>query len=219
MVKSVVIIIVITGTVFFCVLGIWIYFSLFASKRIYVSNDSLPEKYVAIVLGAKVYSNGNPSDMLEDRLLTAFDLYKAGKVKRFLLSGDHGTTSYDEVDGMKNYLTKLGVKKEDIFLDHAGFDTYDSMYRAREIFEVRDALIVTQGYHLPRAVFLARKLGIDAEGVIADRRPYRNSNIFKARELGAQVKSFFELVFRIKPKHLGEQIPITGDSSASFDDK
>ena len=125
-----------------------------------------------LVLGAKVNSNGTLSHMLEDRMSTGVDLYQSGAGKKILASGDHGRDSYDEVNHMKQYAVGRGVDPDDVFLDHAGFSTYESMYRARDVFEVKSAIVVTQKYHLYRAVYNARRLGIDAYGVAADKRVY-----------------------------------------------
>ncbi len=110
--------------------------------------------------------------MLEDRVVSAAQLYQAGKIRKILLTGDHGNKEYDEVKAMRLYLRRLGVPESDIFLDHAGFTTYDSLYRARDIFGVQDCVIVTQEFHLPRSVYTARKLGLDCYGYVADRRSY-----------------------------------------------
>ena len=171
----------------------------------------------ALVLGAYVFPDGRPSTMVEDRLLAAFELYQAGKVKKILLSGDHGTVEYDEVNAMRRFLEEKGVPAADIFLDHAGFDTYDSMYRARDVFQVRSAVVVTQGFHLPRAVWLARRMGLDAEGVVADRWVYAGARYYEAREVLARVKAFMEWAVRRKPVFLGPVIPITGDGRVTHD--
>jgi len=179
--------------------------------------EQAPQRYTVIVLGARVHASGRLSDMLADRVATALDLYRAGKAERFLLSGDHGRPQYDEVNAMKDVLLAEGVPAEDIFLDHAGFDTYDSMYRAREIFQVDSALVVTQGFHVSRAVYIARALGIDAAGVEADRQPYLGAFRNGTRETLARTKAVINVLLRAKPRYLGEAIPITGDSRASWD--
>lgn len=171
----------------------------------------------AIVLGAYVFPDGRPSTMVEDRLLAALELYQADKVDKILLSGDHGTTAYDEVNAMRRFLEEKGIPPEDIFMDHAGFDTYDSMYRARDVFQVRSAVVVTQGFHLPRAVWLARRMGLDAEGVVADRWVYDGARYYAAREILARVKAFAEWAVQRKPVFLGPVIPITGDGRATHD--
>jgi len=184
---------------------------------IYEDVTNVPHCYVAIVLGAKVSPNGIPSDYLQDRLDMAIKLYRNKKVNRFLLSGDHGHTTYDEVNGMKSYLIRQGIHTTDIFLDHAGFDTYSTMTRAKKVFQVNDAIIVTQEFHLPRAVYLARSKGIQAYGVIADKRVYVALKTLKIREILARVKAFTEVSINKKPKFLGDEIPITGDSKLSYD--
>lgn len=186
-------------------------------KYIYRNVADVPVCYTAIVLGAKVFSNGAPSDFLQDRLDVAIELYNSKKVTRFLLSGDHGTTSYDEVNGMKSYLLKHGIDTRDIFLDHAGFDTYNSMIRAREIFKITDAIIVSQEFHLSRAIYIARSKGLKAYGIEADKRNYHSLRRLKFRELLAKVKAFGEVTLNAKPKYLGTPIPITGDSKLSYD--
>lgn len=188
------------------------------SRRYVYSNvTDVPVCYTAIVLGAKVFSNGIPSDFLQDRLDVAIELYQSKKVTRFLLSGDHGTTSYDEVNSMKSYLLKHGIDTKDIFLDHAGFDTYNSMIRAKEIFQITDAIIVSQEFHLSRAIYIARSKGLEAYGIQADKRNYSSLNRLKFRELLAKVKAFGEVTLNAKPKYLGTPIPITGDSKLSYD--
>jgi SanA protein len=171
-----------------------------------------PNAEVAIVLGAKVWPGGTPSNMLEDRLLTGVELYRRGKVGKLLLSGDHGQVGYDEVNAMRTFVLDRGVPPEDVFMDHAGFSTYDTMYRARDVFQVRDALVVTQGFHLDRAVYTARALGLNATGVPADLRPYQNEGRFAARDWVARCKALVQLhVLHSKPRFLGPPIPIGGD--------
>jgi SanA protein len=179
--------------------------------------DDLSEMKAALVPGALVYSNGVLSHILEDRVLMALELYELGKVEKFILSGDHGRVEYDEVNSMKDFLIDKGVPSEDIFLDHAGFSTYDSVYRAKAIFQAENIIIVTQEYHLPRAVYIARSLGINAYGYKADRRTYREIDDYIKRERLANIKAFFDVLFKIKPKYLGDPVPITGDSSLSWD--
>jgi SanA protein len=188
----------------------------YARNHIYKDIDKVPPVYTGIVLGAGA-RNHKVSSVLQDRLETALALYKKGKVKRLLLTGDHGRKDYDEVNTMKDYLVTRGVSEKDIFLDHAGFDTYDSMFRAKELFEVRDAIVITQDFHLNRSVFLARNLGLDANGFAADRRVYSGRKYYAFREKFTVCKAAFDVLFHSKPRFLGEKIPITGDSSLSFD--
>ena len=179
-------------------------------KRI-VIKDTLPEKVDAIiVLGAGVREDGTPSDILTDRLSTSLDILNMGVEGKLLLSGDHGREGYNEVGTMKDYILKNSdIKEKDIFLDHAGFSTYDSIYRAKDIFKVESALIVTNEYHLPRALYLAEKLGIDAYGYTSDKREYYYMDAYKKRERIAQLKDFlFVNVLKPEPKFLGESIPV-----------
>jgi len=177
------------------------------------------KKTVIIVLGARVYGNGDPSNQLEDRLIVAAELYKKGLGKKVLVSGDHGKTTYDEVNAMRDYLLSRGVYSSDIFLDHAGFRTYDTMVRAKKVFLVNDAYVVSQRYHLPRAVFLARRAGIDAHGVTADRRKYLNRVRDNLREILARTCAMIDCVIGREPKFLGPVIPIEGSPEKSYDKK
>lgn len=170
-----------------------------------------------IVLGALVFPGGGVSAMLGDRLETAYELYRAGKAPRLLLSGDHGQAGYDEVNTMRAYLERKGVPPADIFLDHAGFDTYDSMYRARDVFQVRSAIIVTQRFHLPRALFMAGALGLHAQGVVADRQPYRDARYYDLREFAARIKGFASVALHRSPVFLGPAIPVSGDGRVTHD--
>jgi SanA protein len=188
-----------------------------SEKFIYSNSKDLPNEYTAIVLGALVSKTGHLSDFLQDRLDAAIDLYNQGKIKRFLLSGDHGYVDYDEVNAMRFYLIDKGINTEDIFLDHAGFDTYNSMIRAKKIFQVQDAIIVSQRFHLPRAVYIARKLGLNAYGYVADKKVYNSHLRLSIREYLANVKAFVEIMISKNPRFLGSKIPITGDSKLSND--
>lgn len=173
--------------------------------------------YTAIVLGSKVFSEDRISNMVKHRCDRAIELYNTGKVQRILVSGDHGTKEYDEVNAMKNYLEKMGVPSSDIFMDHAGFNTYDTMIRAKKVFQVDNAIIVTQEFHLARSIYIAQHAEIDVQGVIAEDSPYLNLEWITHREQLARVKSFAEVLLDRDPKYLGEPIPITGSSFASHD--
>lgn len=189
----------------------------YASQHI-LQNDAHIDEPVAIVLGAFVHPDGRLCDMLEDRVRTAVELYQRGKVKKLLMTGDHGQLNYDEVNHMRQYAEKMGVPPEDIFMDHAGFSTYDSMYRAREIFCVNSAVIVTQQFHLPRAIYIARTMGIDAKGLVADKRPYYGIQYNEMREILARNKDFINVhVVKAQPKYLGEVLPIYGDGRITHD--
>lgn len=203
---------------FFLVLT-FIYFFVGQKAHDFIYSDiaKIPQKQVILVLGAKVKENGRMSDILKDRVLTALEIYRAKKASKILLSGDHGTEKYDEVNTMKDFLLKQNVPAQDIFLDHAGFDTYDSIYRARDVFEIESVIVVTQKFHLVRALYIARSLGLDAVGMTADRQKYLGMARNQLREIPARLKAFFNVVFQSEPKFLGEKIPITGDSRKSWD--
>jgi vancomycin permeability regulator SanA len=154
--------------------------------------------------------------MLAERLDFGLKVFESGCTDRLLMSGDHGRTEHDEVNAMKDYLAGKGVDRDKIFLDHAGFSTYESMYRARDVFQVESLVIVTQTYHLYRAVYDARKLGLEAYGVKAEGLIYPPSNYM--REPMARLKDFFWCIIKPEPTYLGEAIPISG-SAALTDDK
>lgn len=170
-----------------------------------------------LVLGCLVWSETRPSHMLEDRLLVAVDLYKQGTAPKILMSGDHGREDYDEVNVMKNFAIDEGVESENIFMDHAGFSTYESMYRAKEIFKAERIIIVTQGYHLPRAIKCAEALGLEAYGVSADLRSYGKTLYNNTREFAARIKDFCYCVIKPEPTYLGEAIPINGNGDDTND--
>ena len=169
-----------------------------------------------IVLGAGVYGNGEPTKILKDRLDRGIELYKAGAAPKMLMSGDNGKTNYDEVTVMKNYCLKQGVPAEDIFLDHAGFSTYESMYRAKAIFGVKSAVVVTQHYHEGRALYTAKRLGIKAVGVSAVEKSYTGDEARAVREFLAREKAFMQCIVKPKPTFLGDKIDITGDGQVSW---
>ncbi len=170
-----------------------------------------------LVLGARVWDNGNPSGILEDRLITGILAYEAGASNRLLMSGDHGQDEYDEVNVMKNYAMAQGIPSENIFMDHAGFSTYESLYRARDIFQVKTVIIVTQQYHLYRALYDAERMGLVAYGIPADLGTYAGMPYFEAREILARVKDFFYTLLMPQPTYLGSAIPISGDGDLTND--
>jgi SanA protein len=184
-----------------------------------VSADNVPQADAILVLGAYVYPNGTVSTMLNDRLTTALSLYEAGKSQRILVSGDHGRKDYDEVNTMKQFLKNKSVPGSVVFMDHAGFNTYNSMYRAKEIFTVKKVIIVTQEYHLKRAVFIARQLGLEAYGVASDKHNYGSVMIqYELREIAARNKDFItSKIIKPKPTFLGKAIPVTGDGKTTDD--
>ena len=189
-------------------------------SRYVMKPEDLPQVDAIIVLGAYVSPSGRISDMLADRLAVGLELYKGEKAPKIVVSGDHGRTTYDEVNGMRKYLQARGVPREDIFMDHAGFDTYDSLYRARDVFTIKKAVVVTQQYHLLRALYIARVLGIEAYGVPSDKHVYPGMAYYQAREIAARAKAFLQVdIFKPKPKYLGNIIPISGNGILTDDGK
>lgn len=172
-----------------------------------------------MVLGAGVWSDNSPSPMLVDRLVTGIDLYERGYANRLLMSGDHGRKEYDEVNVMKDFAIDRGVKPDHIFMDHAGFSTYESMVRAQKVFQVERMIIVTQGYHLYRALYIANRLGIDAYGVSADLRPYKGQTYRDIREVAARLKDVVYVLTKQPPTYLGDVIPIGGSGSLTDDER
>lgn len=190
-----------------------------STKDMIVNSENVMEgEYDCIlVLGAGVWSGGRPSHMLRDRLDVAIGAYEAGGAPKLLMSGDHGRKEYDEVNVMKDYAINAGVPSEDVFMDHAGFSTYESIYRARDVFLAKRVLIVTQGYHLYRALYVARSLGLDAEGVAADLRTYKGQSYYSLREVLARCKDFAMCIFKPLPTYLGETIPVSGSGDLTND--
>ena len=183
-----------------------------------------PEQAVAlndvdciIVLGCLVKNNGEPSDMLSDRIQRGIELYNQGASPKIIMSGDHGTVEYDEVNTMKQVAVESGIPSSDVFMDHAGFSTYESIYRAKEIFGAEKIIIVTQEYHLYRALYIARALGIEAYGVDADYRTYWGQAKRDLREVLARCKDFATVIFKPEPTYLGDKILISGDGDLTND--
>ena len=170
-----------------------------------------------IVHGCQVKDNGKPSDMLADRLTRGIDLYNQGIAPKIIMSGDHGQIEYDEVNTMKQIAIDSCIPSSDIFMDHAGFSTYESLYRAKEIFEADKLVIVTQKYHLYRALYIAKQLGIEAYGVDSDYHTYRGQSNREVREILARCKDYIKTIFKPKPEYLGETIPVSGDGDITND--
>lgn len=166
----------------------------------------------AVILGAGV-RDGKPTPMLKDRLLTGIELYKSGAAKKLIMSGDHGSKDYDEVNIMKSFAVENGVPDSDIFMDHAGFSTYETVYRAKEIFEADNIIIVSQEYHLYRALYIAEKLDVKAAGVSADLRAYKGQIKRDLREILARDKDFFNCIIKPEPTYLGDKIPVSGNGN------
>ena len=174
------------------------------------SLEQASPRSVAIVFGAGLWRDGSPTPVLRDRVSTAAKLYFTGKVDKLLLSGDNSTEYYNEPAAMHEYAVNLGVPKEDIVQDFAGRRTYDTCYRAREIFDVQDAILITQKFHLPRSIFTCNKLGIPAEGVPADLRDYRRGSLifWNIRELPATLVALWQIYVTQPAPILGEPEPI-----------
>lgn len=163
-----------------------------------------------LVLGCAVRPDGTPSPMLAERLDRGIELYENGAAPKLLMSGDNGQVEYNEVVTMGNYALEKDVPSQDIFLDYAGFSTYESMYRAKEIFQAKKILIVTQKYHLHRALYIAKAMGLDAYGVSCDTQVYAGQTNRDIREILARNKDFLTSIFKPKPTYLGDPVPVSG---------
>lgn len=212
--------IIIIAIILIVVLGINFYVRLSTKNQIIAKEkySELTDVDCIIVLGAAIWGD-KPSSMLEDRLLEGINLYKSGVSDKILMSGDHGKEEYDEVNIMKEYAIQNGIPSENIFMDHAGFSTYESIYRAKEIFGAKKVVIVTQKYHLYRAIYIANQLGLEAYGVGSDPRQYVGATYRELREILARDKDFVKCIFKPEPTYLGEAIPISGDGNVTNDNK
>ena len=204
----------ITGTA--VVFGLSSYIKKETAEKIITAEEATDADCI-LVLGCGVREDGSPSLMLRDRLEKGIELYEAGTAPKLLMSGDHGRKDYDEVNLMKSYAMGKGVPSEDIFMDHAGFSTYDSMYRARDIFCAEKVIVVSQEYHLYRALYLAEKLGLETYGVPAQDVNYRGQAYREFREMLARAKDFCTAVIQPEPKYLGEKIPVSGNGDLTND--
>lgn len=173
--------------------GVKIYYH----RSMYIPTET-PQRQVAVVFGAAVY-NGRLSPVLRDRVDTAVALYKAGQVERIIVSGDNSSFYYDEPGSMMAYAIERGVDPADIVADRAGHRTYDTCYRAGHVFDVDSAILVTQTFHLPRALLTCEGLGIDAVGAAADRRTYRDAGWYELRETAATLVAAWDVVRREPP--------------------
>jgi vancomycin permeability regulator SanA len=207
-------------------LGVVIVFSIngyikATSKKRIISLEQasgLDEVDCILILGAGVWGD-RPTHMLEDRLDFGIALYEMGASNRLLMSGDHGQKGYDEVNVMKDYAVNEGVISSDVFMDHAGFSTYESLYRARDIFEAKKVIIVTQEYHLYRALYVADKLGLEAYGVASNPREYIGQSAREIREVLARVKDFLYVIIKPEPTYLGDSIPVSGNGDVTNDNR
>lgn len=215
------IIIIILSLILLSIVGILTvnFYVVLSTKSRIISIDEakdLTDVDCILVLGAGVYGN-KPRPMLEDRILTGIELYNNGVAKKIIMSGDHGQEDYDEVNVMKSYAVDEGINSSDIFMDHAGFSTYDSIYRLKEIFEVDKVVIVTQEYHLYRALYIAKELEIEAYGVSANLRDYPGQFKREVREILARDKDLVKVIFKPPSTYVGETIPVTGDGNITND--
>ena len=168
-----------------------------------------------IVLGASVYADGTPSTILRDRLDCGIALYKAGAAPKIIMSGDNRTEHYNECAAMKRYAIAQGVPSEDIFCDHAGFSTYESMYRAKYVFGCSRVVVATQTYHLYRALYSAHVLGVEAVGVASDYSSYGGQLWYDMREIPARTKDFFKALFNVPSTYVGDPISLNQSGDAT----
>ena len=198
-----------------CLIGLNTYVVQSTKKQILSPDEAaaLADVDCILVLGCYVNENGQPSAMLADRLKRGVELYDANAAPKLLMSGDHGRYTYDEVTAMRQYALDASVPSQDIFMDHAGFSTYESIYLARDIFQAGKIIIVSQEYHLHRALHIANALGVEAYGVSADYRSYSGQFYRDVREILARDKDFVKCIFKPKPTFLGDAIPIFGDGN------
>ena len=183
-----------------------------SGSAVYARAEEVPARPVGIVFGAGVYPGGGLSPILEQRVRSGVALYQSGKVRKLLMSGDNGRPDYDEVTAMKQRAVQLGVPARDIVRDYAGFRTYDTCYRAKRIFRVDGAVLVTQAFHLPRALYLAREMGIDAVGLAAD--PCVTADVtsyLERREFAARVAAVRDCLLHARPRFLGAPEPLFRD--------
>ena len=218
--KVLIIIAIICIILFFILIGINLYVIFSSSSKI-ITVDELKDKEdddidAILILGAGVKGN-SPSHMLEDRLLEGINLYNKDISEKIIMSGDHGTVEYEEVNIMKKFAIDKGVESEDIFMDHAGFSTFESIYRAKEIFGAKKIVIVTQKYHLYRAIHIAKSLGVECYGIASDPRTYIGQTYRELREIVARNKDFFTSIIKPKPKFLGDKISLDGSGDVTND--
>lgn len=187
----------------------------FSTKQYrYDSIEDVPASDAALVPGAAILKNGELSPVLRDRADQAIALYNAAKVKKIIASGDNSKLTYNEVQPIRKYLLKNGIPQSDIFMDYAGFDTYSSMYRAHRVFLVQSLVVVSQSFHLPRAVYIGRSIGMRSYGLSADHGHYKTINYL--REMVADVKAVGNVLLGRTPKYLGTKIPITEDGRTTL---
>ena len=211
-------ILIIIAIIVIIMFGIDLYVKLSTKKQIIQENEysKLSDIDCIIILGAGVWGD-KPSPMLEDRLQEGIKLYQNNVSDKIIMSGDHGRKEYDEVNLMKNYAIEKGVPAEKIFMDHAGFSTYESIYRAKEIFGAKKVVIVSQTYHLYRALHIANSLGLEAYGVGADPRQYEGAINREIREILVRDKDFVQCIFKPEPTYLGDKISLNMNGNITND--
>lgn len=203
-----------TGLCLLIVLSIPFYVKYKTQDYIFANLENVTNKDFAIVLGAAIVNNHQPGIFLKYRLDDVITLYETGKIKKIIISGDNGVNDHDEISVMNNYLLKNGVPQEIIFGDYAGFDTYSTMERADKVFDIKNAIIVSQGFHLPRAIYIARTKGIDATGY-ATKQSFGKVRYF-LREYFATIKSFFDCLVNRKSRYYGKE-NTDGKSNINFE--
>ena len=208
-ITSVIILLIVAVIGFITTLGINYYVKLDAKDKIILVKETKNKDVDCIlVLGAGIKADGTPSPMLEDRLEIAIEIYKLRPDLPILVSGDNGSEDYNEIRAMKEYLLEKGISETAIFADYAGFSTYDSLYRLKHVFKIEKVFIVTQKYHLYRAIHLANKLGIKSYGISASLEDYKGQPYYDFREYLARNKDFIKAIIKPKPTYLGEEVPV-----------
>lgn len=194
------------------IFGVNYYVLSFSRENYFYDVDWLDDKYLWLVFWASVINNKYPSDILKDRLKVAYEAYLNWKIKKIIVSWDNSKIDYNEPEVMKNYLIFLWVKSEDVYLDYAGFDTYDSLYRSREIFDAKEIVLFTQDFHLKRAMYIWKKLWLQVYWVETNLQKYIKQNYNNRREVLARIKAFFEIeIFKNKPRYLWDKVYIIDD--------
>ena len=216
--RVVIVVLIIIAIIVVAVLGINFYVVLSTKNKIISEEQAKQIEGVEciLILGAGIWGD-KPSPMLEDRLLQGIELYNQGVAPKIIMSGDHTKEDYDEVNVMKNFAIEHGVPSEDIFMDHAGVSTYDSMYRAKEIFGLSKIVVVTQEYHLYRALYVADSMGIECYGIASDPREYAKQFTREIREVLARDKDFIKCIIKPEATFLGETIPVNGSGDVTND--
>ncbi|MFK6999700.1 ElyC/SanA/YdcF family protein [Flavobacterium oreochromis] len=199
-------------------IGVNSYVKKVTNSLIYNSSKNLPTTSVGIIFGAGI-KDDKPSKYLKDRLDAGIRLYQTKKIQKILLSGDNGKEEHDELTVMKTYCYQHGVDTTKIYIDYAGFDSYSTLYRAKSIFKINQAILISQKYHLNRAIFIGNKLGVKSVGYSADKGQYKGYNYVRFREYFSRLKAFIDVLRNRKPKFLGTKIPVEGISNYSKEDK